>query len=138
MANDPINPSHYKSLFELKDNECIRISRLLDFCAGNYFKYLWRLYQKDDPVQDFHKARWYAVDWIQNHYPSIPDGPLFNANAEKAAIAFDFIKTPDFGTELWDRWHLLKIVTQPFINGSVWIGLLNEYEKKYFVDKKES
>lgn len=129
--SDAINPSHYKGLFELKENECIRLSRTLDFDMGNYIKYIFRVGNKDAALQDFRKARWYATDWITSHFPAVPDGPLFNPCAEKASIAFDFIKVPEFGTELWDRWHLMRVVTQPFIVGHNWLRLLNEYEAKY-------
>ena len=69
---DAINPSHYKGLFQLKDYEAINVTRHLDFCAGNYYKYLARLYQKDAPRQDFEKARWYMEDWCANHLPAEP------------------------------------------------------------------
>ena len=134
--NDPINPKHYKSLFELKDNETIAVTRQLDFCAGNYYKYLARLYKKDDPVQDFQKARWYAKDWVQHHYERDAHGLLINPCGVRAAIAFDFIQPPEEGTELYDRYELMRIVTQPLIDESRWRVMLLNYEHKYLIDKE--
>lgn len=31
----------------------------LDFCVGNAIKYLWRFKEKQKPVEDLRKARWY-------------------------------------------------------------------------------
>ena len=131
MSEDAINPKHYKGIFKLKDNETIAVSRQLDFCMGNYYKYLARLYKKDDPVQDFHKARWYAGDWLSHHLKTNDRGWIYNECAEKAVIAFDFIEPPEPNTELWDRYKLMSIVTAPYINPEHWISMLNRYEKKY-------
>lgn len=130
MSEDAINPKHYRGIFKLKDNETIAVTRQLDFCLGNYYKYLARLYKKDDPVQDFHKARWYAGDWLGHHVRRNENGLIYNECAEKAVIAFDFIEPPESG-ELRDRYSLLKFVTYPYIDAELWIAALNRYEAKY-------
>lgn len=63
-ANDPINPSHYKS--HPSGVECIEITRHMTFNSGNVFKYLWRAGLKDATplIQDFKKAQWYLNDEI--------------------------------------------------------------------------
>lgn len=136
--NDPINPKHYKGVFQLKDNETIAVTRQLDFCAGNYYKYLARLYKKDDPVQDFNKAKWYAKDWIAHHYERDVNGLLINPCGKLAAVAFDFIKPPEEGTELYDRYELMRIVTLPYISADAWLRRLRAYEDKYLIDKGAS
>ena len=153
--NDPINPNHYRGIFKLKDNETIAVTRQLDFDLGNYYKYLVRLYKKDDPVQDFHKARWYAEDWIKAHAPCVCLSHLWsfrfsawlkrrdenltirNDCAEKAKIAFDFIEEPDKDSdpELYDRYKLLEVAVSFYINPTYWRKLLDEYEVKYFQDR---
>ncbi len=53
------NPAHYAA----GDVECIDAIEALgagvDFCRGNAIKYLWRMFDKGDPITDAHKARWY-------------------------------------------------------------------------------
>lgn len=41
----------------------------LDFCVGNAIKYLWRFKDKEKPLEDLKKARWYvdhAIAAIEN------------------------------------------------------------------------
>lgn len=150
--NNPINPKHYKGLFCLEPYETIMVSRHLDFCLGNYYKYLARLYQKDAPKQDFDKARWYMEDWCANHTPKDPlitmvhgvalwhweykerdEMPIYNPFAEKARIAFDLIipPAPLENPELFARYKLLKIVTEDFIIPKMWRDMLDNYEIQY-------
>lgn len=59
MSDDPmvLHPPHYgTSRFGV---ECIEFTRLMPFCAGNAFKYVWRCEDKGNPVQDLDKARVY-------------------------------------------------------------------------------
>jgi len=58
--SDAINPSHYKS--NPSGLECIEFTRLMGFCRGNAFKYLWRAGLKDNRQQDIEKAKWYLED----------------------------------------------------------------------------
>ena len=157
--NDPINPSHYRGIFKIKDNETIAVTRQLDFDLGNYYKYLARLYKKDNPVQDFHKARWYAEDWIKAHEPCISLRYFWNFRfaqwtqrqdnknltirndcSERAKIAFDFIEPPtkEEDEELYDRYKLMEIAVSLYINPAYWRQQLDEYEAKYFQTKERS
>ena len=60
VMSDAINPSHYKS--NPSGLECIEFTRLMGFCRGNAFKYLWRAGLKDNRQQDIEKAKWYLED----------------------------------------------------------------------------
>lgn len=56
------NPPHYKDESGI---ECIEVTRYMQFCGGNCFKYLYRAGQKGDVIEDLEKARWYAERaWI--------------------------------------------------------------------------
>lgn len=57
--NDIVNhPTHYSS----RDigYECIEIVQYQTFLVGNVIKYLWRYKNKEHPIEDLEKARWYA------------------------------------------------------------------------------
>ena len=159
--SDPVNhPAHYGALFETKDIECIAVTRQLDFDLGNYFKYIHRLYRKGGPEkakEDFQKARWYMEDWIKTHEPCISlkyfwsgrfakwtqrqddrNLTIRNDCAEKAKIAFDFIKEPsqDSG-ELYARYHLLSIATDLYISPTYWREMMDLYETLFLSEKGE-
>lgn len=51
------NPPHYKDESGI---ECIEVTKYMQFCGGNCFKYLYRAGQKGDVIEDLKKARWYA------------------------------------------------------------------------------
>lgn len=51
------NPPHYKDESGI---ECIEVTKYMQFCGGNCFKYLYRAGQKGDATEDLKKARWYA------------------------------------------------------------------------------
>ena len=134
MENDPINPNHYKGLFQLKDNECIRLARTLDFDLGNYVKYIYRCGNKIDALEDFEKACWYMEDWLANHHPVFPHGGYYdNPCSEKAMVAFDFIAVPEEGTELHARYKLLEQAVQPFITPKAWRKKLRKFKVKYLL-----
>lgn len=58
MPDDPINhPAHYTR--SPSGVECIEIAQHLGFCLGNALKYIWRVDQKGQPLEDLQKARWY-------------------------------------------------------------------------------
>lgn len=65
MSDSVDHPAHYKR----GGIECIEALEALgiaeDFCRGNAIKYLWRMQDKGDPVQDARKARWYVDRLIQ-------------------------------------------------------------------------
>lgn len=149
---DAINPAHYRGLFASRANETIAVTRHLCFCMGNYYKYLARLYKKDNPKQDFNKARWYMEDWLAHHSPvdpvitksvtlfvcKEPDVmPILNPFAEKARIAFGFIEPPiaSESPELYDRYKLLEIVTQDYIIPEWWRQKMDAYENKYLKEQ---
>lgn len=64
--NDPVNsPSHYTGHNGI---ECIDAMEsafgtqtVIDFCIGNAFKYIWRHRDKNNPIEDLYKAKWYIT-----------------------------------------------------------------------------
>lgn len=63
------HPAHYNSLPAVCNQcgdtiECIEVVRHMDFDLGNAVKYLWRAGQKNDILEDLHKAIWYIQDKI--------------------------------------------------------------------------
>ncbi|WP_288773766.1 DUF3310 domain-containing protein [uncultured Psychrobacter sp.] len=62
---DMVNkPPHYKDASGI---ECIEVTRNMQFCSGNCFKYLYRAGQKGSAVEDLEKAAWYASRaWLGN------------------------------------------------------------------------
>ncbi len=63
LAEDPINPSHYRR--HPSGVECIEITRHLNFNVGNAIKYIWRYADKGDPIENLKKAQWYLDDEIR-------------------------------------------------------------------------
>lgn len=57
MADDPIDPHHYRA--HPSGVECIEITEHMGFCLGNAVKYIWRADLKGAAVEDLKKARWY-------------------------------------------------------------------------------
>ena len=57
LAEDPINPSHYRR--HPSGVECIDITEHMLFNPGNAVKYIWRYMDKGDPVENLRKAQWY-------------------------------------------------------------------------------
>jgi len=58
MTHDPVNhPKHYTS--HPSGIECIDITKHMNFCLGNVFKYCWRADLKADAIEDLRKARFY-------------------------------------------------------------------------------
>lgn len=59
---DPTNPDHYKNSTSLECIEAMEIifgkAAVLDFCACNAWKYIWRWKNKNG-VEDLKKAKWY-------------------------------------------------------------------------------
>jgi len=53
MADDPINPKHYRG------TRCAEIGELLSANSYQVLKYNWRLGEKDDPCVEIGKALWY-------------------------------------------------------------------------------
>ena len=54
MVNEP---PHYKDASGI---ECIEVTKHMQFCGGNCFKYLYRAGKKGSTVEDLKKAIWYA------------------------------------------------------------------------------
>ena len=55
---DMVNhPPHYKDASGI---ECIEVTKHMQFCGGNCFKYLYRAGKKGSTVEDLKKAAWYA------------------------------------------------------------------------------
>ena len=51
------HPPHYKDASGI---ECIEVTKHMQFCGGNCFKYLYRAGKKGSTVEDLKKAAWYA------------------------------------------------------------------------------
>lgn len=66
---DMVNhPPHYKDASGI---ECIEVTKNMQFCGGNCFKYLYRCGSKFDDIEDLKKAAWYAERaWIMNEIVS--------------------------------------------------------------------
>lgn len=57
MSDSVNHPKHYTS--HKSGVECIDITEHLNFCIGNAMKYLWRVDDKGDPIENLQKAKWY-------------------------------------------------------------------------------
>ena len=58
IPSDIVNhPPHYTS--HPSGVECIQITEHMGFNLGNAIKYIWRVDNKDAPVEDLLKAKWY-------------------------------------------------------------------------------
>ena len=58
MATDNVNhPRHYTS--HASGVECITVTEHMNFCVGNAVKYLFRVDEKNNPIEDLRKASWY-------------------------------------------------------------------------------
>ena len=66
---DMVNhPPHYKDASGI---ECIEVTKHMQFCGGNCFKYLYRAGKKGSTIEDLKKAKWYAERaWIMNEVVS--------------------------------------------------------------------
>jgi len=51
------SPPHYTS--HESGIECIQVTEHMNFCLGNVVKYVWRVDQKGDPIENLKKARFY-------------------------------------------------------------------------------
>ena len=57
--SDMVNhPPHYMS--SPSGVECIDVTEWMTFNQGNAVKYLWRLFDKGDPIENLRKAIWYC------------------------------------------------------------------------------
>ena len=65
LADDPINPAHYK---DYTGFEVIDITSQLNFCKGNAVKYILRAGKKDgnSERQDLEKAMWYIKEELKH------------------------------------------------------------------------
>lgn len=58
IGADMVNhPPHYKDASGI---ECIEVTKHMQFCGGNCFKYLYRAGKKGSTIEDLKKAIWYA------------------------------------------------------------------------------
>lgn len=81
MAENKINPQHYKN----KGIECIEIIEAMGlikgFCLGNCIKYIYRHEDKGTPIEDLRKSEWYLRRYIKH--------------LESTVVAAAFRKIPD-------------------------------------------
>lgn len=71
IQTDPVShPAHYAEdgQFAFPAPECIMLTRLLDFNAGNAVKYIWRAGFKGCAAEDLRKALWYIDDAIKTDW----------------------------------------------------------------------
>lgn len=62
--NDPVNhPKHYTS--HPSGIECIQVVEHMGFNLGSAIKYIWRVDEKDNDIQDLEKAAWYVQREIE-------------------------------------------------------------------------
>lgn len=55
LAPNAVNrPAHYTS--HPSGIECIEVTKHMNFCLGNAVKYIWRVDQKGNAIQDLEKA----------------------------------------------------------------------------------
>lgn len=52
------HPQHYNK--NPSGTECIDIVEWMTFNQGNAVKYLWRMFDKGDPIENLDKAIWYC------------------------------------------------------------------------------
>lgn len=63
-TSDMVNsPKHYNS--HPSGVECISVTKHMNFCLGNAFKYIWRAGLKNDKIEDLKKAIWYLQTEIE-------------------------------------------------------------------------
>ena len=73
VQTDMVNhPPHYKDASGI---ECIEVTKHMQFCGGNCFKYLYRAGKKGSTVEDLEKAAKYAqwsceIREVVSRYPS--------------------------------------------------------------------
>lgn len=67
MSDNVNHPSHYTA----GNIECIEAIKesmthraFMGYCKGNVIKYLWRYENKNNPLEDLKKARWYIEKMI--------------------------------------------------------------------------
>lgn len=66
MSDNVNHPAHYTNHPAGVTGDCIGYTRVMGFCQGNAFKYVYRAGVKGDPdqaIEDLAKARWYLEDW---------------------------------------------------------------------------
>ena len=71
IQTDPVShPAHYAEdgQFAFPAPECIMLTRLLDFNAGNAVMYIWRAVFKGCAAEDLRKALWYMDDAIKKDW----------------------------------------------------------------------
>lgn len=57
MSDNVNHPKHYTA--HPSGVECIDITEHLNFCLGNAIKYIWRVDEKGDALENLRKAKWY-------------------------------------------------------------------------------
>ena len=64
IEDDTINPPYYKIP---GGRNCIQITKHMNFCLGNVFKYIWRAGEKrsNSKLEDLKKALWYLEKQIE-------------------------------------------------------------------------
>lgn len=74
MKNNVNRPEHYTT--HPSGVECLTITKDMDFCLGNAFKYLFRCGSKGSPLEDLQKAAFYlnfVLETRRKGWPRIAD-----------------------------------------------------------------
>ena len=105
--------------------ECIEFTRLMPFCTGNAFKYVFRCEHKGKTVQDLEKARVYAY-WAKENFES---STLPGRRREVQTLYFRHLH-PLIGPDDWQASILGHIVFEEWDEAIIlidqWIALAKE------------
>ncbi len=71
MTDPVFHPSHYTT--HPSGIECIAITQHMNFCIGNAMKYLWRVDDKGDPIENLRKAKQYIDFEMARRINAQPD-----------------------------------------------------------------
>jgi hypothetical protein len=58
MSDSVNHPDHYTN--SPSGVECITVTEHMTFNQGNAVKYLWRMFDKGDPIENLKKCLWYV------------------------------------------------------------------------------
>lgn len=101
--HDPVNsPAHYTS--SPSGVECIQVTEHLGFCIGNAIKYLWRVDDKGDALENLRKARWYVDREIARREHAKPQMAYGDTEQEARKAADVLVEDNDRAVELGKKY----------------------------------
>jgi len=132
---DPVNhPAHYTKT----SVQVIEVTRHLDFCRGNAFKYIARCDHKGERKQDLEKAYWYLSHCLANG--------LFVDELETRLMTPQVLdlsieqKSPDLGAALrliWNGSERALVTARAMVSLRLSIEALAEYNEEPHRDDPE-